>query len=88
LQGGFAITSSILQVQSREGWLEKQSSLGLWQRRYFEISEHYLRYYNAQEKDKRQLLAAVDVRLMRVKRPTPEAVEIWPGAEACLQVGR
>ena len=45
------------------GPLEKQSKLGLWQPRFFELAGHYLRYYsNAQQTE---VLDAID--LMRVE---------------------
>jgi cytoskeletal protein RodZ len=61
----------------REGYLEKQSSgrIQKWQSRYFELSGHYLKYYeNKETKSDETLKGAVD--LSSVNTVTSQAVSI------------
>ena len=50
------------------GFLEKQSKLGAWQRRYFEVSGHYLKYF-ADDRSGAKLLASVDLLKASLQRP-------------------
>ena len=44
------------------GYLDKLSKFGVWQRRFFETSGHYLRYYPDERRS--ELLAAVDLQVL------------------------
>eukprot|EP00936_MAST-01D_sp_MAST-1D-sp1_P000956 g956.t1 len=64
------------------GYLEKQSAMGTWQSRYFEVAGHYLKYY-ADEHHRAELQASIDI--MKVSLPDPS---LHAAGERTLEMGR
>ena len=51
-----------------EGWLKKHSTgmIKRWQKRYFTIAGHYMKYYEDEAKDEKTLKGTIDIEEARV----------------------